>query len=828
MKLFDSFSEPGFHSSIVTTFGVDFGAYESIVLGRLREVGCHNNVLIADDRMLGMSLGDAFRRPAHAGRRYSVTGAASTGVFHPKLVLQLGKKVGRLLVASANMTSAGLAGNLEVVGSVSASETDRQAIPIFQSAIAYLQQFLGHGSVARRQFDWAMHRTPWLKAATDTEVNATVELDDGRRLSFVVNTPDKGIGERFLELIGQRQVKRLVVASPYWDPSLAALTWMQRRLDPEATAVLVQPDSALFPVHALPRSRAVLLFDANKVKGTVSSRFAHAKMFIAEVDGSDCVLFGSANCTLAALGGEDAPGANEEVCLYRELPSGHATQLLGMNEALTDAARIATDAMLPYEQTEEIPLDALGRKLPGRFELSGNILKWWPPSGATGDDAELKLLDQHGAPNDGELVRLHRQNEAISYRFAGDELPYFAQIQWPEVESSIAVIVVEQAIQQSQRRIASKAVENALAFLDDEEAFEGLWLLELIDTVASDQAEYRPKGSTDASDDLENEDVQHEAKTLPYAEFIAGRDISKGVEAGSQLATTQHEPVRGFLNALLGLKNQNFLIEEVDPPGPDLSTPGEPDNPEDSVDQGEQLEIEPLTPHPNALNSDQRHQLRRQQAYYKDTQKTIADAVHRFIADVQRRVTSDGIEKTDLLRLRVLLMVVLGAGSKKSVLLPTDPTAKISRRQVLASQGEFGWPSLVGRLLFAFFRTHAGSHDPLVKKIKVEQNGECGIPADILECWATCFWAAGAVYVAIDDKNQRLKQPLKKQEADEDLYRVTRLPIGENLGERTTEFFYRLNQRFAERLGVSADEITVRHQMLVKGKMTSGATPATC
>lgn len=152
MKLFDSFSEAGFHSSIVTTFCVDFGAYESIVLGRLREAGCHNNVLIADDRMLGMSLGDAFRRPAHAGRRYSVTGAASTGVFHPKLVLQLGKKVGRLLVASANMTSAGLAGNLEVVGSVSASETDRQAMPIFQAAIAYLQQFLGHGSVARCGF----------------------------------------------------------------------------------------------------------------------------------------------------------------------------------------------------------------------------------------------------------------------------------------------------------------------------------------------------------------------------------------------------------------------------------------------------------------------------------------------------------------------------------------------------------------------------------------------------------------------------------------------------------------------------------------------------
>ena len=39
MKLFESFSDAGFHSCVVTTFGVDFGAYESIVLSRLREAG---------------------------------------------------------------------------------------------------------------------------------------------------------------------------------------------------------------------------------------------------------------------------------------------------------------------------------------------------------------------------------------------------------------------------------------------------------------------------------------------------------------------------------------------------------------------------------------------------------------------------------------------------------------------------------------------------------------------------------------------------------------------------------------------------------------------
>lgn len=827
MKLFDSFSDVGYHSSVVTTFGVDFGAYESIVLGRLREAGCHNNVLVADDRMLGLSMSDAFQRPAHAGRRYSVTGALSTGVFHPKLVLQLGTKAGRVLVASANMTSAGLAGNLEVVGAVSASEVDRQAVPVFQAAIAYLQQFLAPGSVARRQLDWAMHRTPWLKVAADAEVNATVELDDGGRLAFVVNTQDKGIGERFLELIGERQVKRLVVASPYWDPSLAALAWMQRRLEPGATAVLVQRDSALFPLHALARDGGVVLFDADKVKGTVPSRFAHAKVFVAEANDGDCVLFGSANCTLAALGGEGVPGANEEVCLYRELPPGQATQLLGLSEALTDAARIAAADLPAYEQTDEIPLDSLARKLPGRFELAGNILKWWPPNGATAEGAELLLLDQHGEPNAGELVQLHRRDEAVFYRFAGSELPYFAQVHWPEVESSLAVIVVEQAIQQSQRQMASRTVENALAFLDDEEAFEGLWLLELIDAVAPDQAEYRPKGSSDASVGLGNSEIQNPAKMLSYTEFIAGREVTKGVEVGSHLATTHHESVRGFLNELLGRDSQNFLSGGPDPVGPDLNTTGETDNPQKSVEDGEQLEDEPLAPKLADLSKDERQQLRRQQAYYKDTQKSIADAVQRFIADVQRRTTSQPLGIADLLRLRVLLMVVLGAGSNKSALLPADPTAKVSRRQVLPSQGEFGWPYLAGRLLFAFFRAHGGSHGPLVEKLAIAAEGIAGIPDDVLECWATCFWAACAMHVAIDEKKQRLKLPLKKQEADEDLYRGTRVVREEALGERVTELFSRLNQRFSERLGVSATELEARHHMLVEGTMSRGTALVT-
>ena len=36
MKLYEAFSARGYHTSLVTTFGIDFDTYESVALPRLR------------------------------------------------------------------------------------------------------------------------------------------------------------------------------------------------------------------------------------------------------------------------------------------------------------------------------------------------------------------------------------------------------------------------------------------------------------------------------------------------------------------------------------------------------------------------------------------------------------------------------------------------------------------------------------------------------------------------------------------------------------------------------------------------------------------------
>ena len=46
MKLYDRFGAKGFHSSFITTFGIDFDTYKNVCLNRLRGAGCTNNFIL--------------------------------------------------------------------------------------------------------------------------------------------------------------------------------------------------------------------------------------------------------------------------------------------------------------------------------------------------------------------------------------------------------------------------------------------------------------------------------------------------------------------------------------------------------------------------------------------------------------------------------------------------------------------------------------------------------------------------------------------------------------------------------------------------------------
>jgi hypothetical protein len=515
--------------------------------------------------------------------------------------------------------------------------------------------------------------------------------------------------------------------------------------------------------------------------------------------------------------------------LARELPAGEAVRMLGLEEVLSSDLALDAAEVPTFCPADDIPLAELGAKLAGRFELAGDLLCWWPPESLATEGATIQLLNQLAEPVACTLTRLGSQSRPAAFRFVGIVTPYFAQVRASAFVSSLAVVVIEQAIHQTQRRTSGRGVESALELLDDDEASEGLWLLEVIQRLTDAERDMRSTlGAADQqTEEKGSVDSAPDSRVLTYEEFVAGRRVEEGsvTSSGSHLASTHHESVRSFLNALIGKRAALDFLEgaDDDAPAPNLGLGDETFNGTAATEFGD---LPPPSPDAAKVNhdADAQRQLERRKRYVEDTQRSIVEGVEAFLKGLREQAQGQSLSVVDLLRLRVVLVVVLGAGSKKVDLRPKDFSAQVHRRQVLPSGGECSWRRVVGRLLYDFFRDHVGTRAPLVKSLRLESDDGDGLPEDVLECWATCFWALCAMRVAVNEAGALF--PVSNSEAalGADIYRFTRLLPKQALGAVVHDVFVGMNGRYAERLGVSAERIEHEHRVLVNADRLSATT----
>jgi hypothetical protein len=387
MRLYERLGDTGFHTAVISTFGLDFAAFETIALSRLRAAGCRNVILVADSAMVGLALDGDAPMPRVAGAEYLlVKASANGGVFHPKIVLQLGRKGGRMIIASANATVAGLAGNLELASIVECGLGDSGEQRIIAAGWQFLGRFLDERQQAvADKLDWARARTPWL-ARAEPAVGPQTLADGSTAAAFLASGAAEGIGAQFLRMVGGATADRLVVVSPYWDEGLIALRRLQDDLGAADTAALIDTAQGLFPVAALGSGRAVRIvelagFDEKRFSKT-NKRFVHAKLIVAATETTDHVLVGSANCTLAALGHESRPGINEEACLYRRLPGGRVLADLGLASIANGESTVDLTKLPSFDIGEALPLNDARARDPGIFEAVFDRLHWWPASPA--------------------------------------------------------------------------------------------------------------------------------------------------------------------------------------------------------------------------------------------------------------------------------------------------------------------------------------------------------------------------------------------------------------------------------------------------------------
>jgi hypothetical protein len=807
MKLYERFADKEFHTSIATSFGIDFDAYENIVLPRLRGAGCRNNLVLADGRMLTHALCGASALPHHAGRLYTINGIGALGVFHPKLFMQAGRRRGRLIVSSANLTTPGLGGNLELAGMVMSDEPGSGEQQLVAAGWQYLSRFLnGDQQATAAQVDWMLSRAPWLAKATPA--TSPVGIADGTLAALLTTGEASGIGQRFTALVDE-PVERLIVISPYWDPNLAALSYLMERLSPGEISVLLDPECTVFPKWALGKVQGVRLYDRGDFR---KGRFIHAKSIIAQTATADHVLVGSANCTLSALGNADSAGSNEEACLYRRLPPGSMANALGLGTILTGERQLDPATLPDMDLDEELPLGELAALNPGRFECRVDTLTWHPTNAFDPAECTITLLNQNGKAMPCRLSPLTNGGDTQRLQISEtQERPAFARVQHEDGRvSAPSIVMLIDRLRAVVREVSSRQADNALRQLDDETE-ASLMLLDVLGILERiERGEPTSKEPITILKACKDEGGgAPEYRTLSYEQFIAGRrPRTENQLPHNSLTGSDVSVVRSFLNRVIGLvANEQEDQREVAPlPAGAFDLGDETNDGQAALNAGEEFDTSKTR---REEEEHERAEHRRAAAAKKANKEQIIVAIAAFSKRIRERKESGVLDNHDVIRLRALLMIVCTAA------LPVTPVknskAKGSRLQVLPPEGDpNSWPTLIGRALFEFF----GGKTPGIRHLYLTGEHD-QIPDDILECWATCYWCLQACLTAPVSARERERLARYVKPLAEFVYILTLPTKAELLGTDVTGLMSAMSEAYGKRLGIEGEAIASAHRAMV-------------
>ena len=290
----------GYDIALMTTFNFEINYFERAILYQLTAHNVKTISVYVDAAELSSSLTEV--ESCHIGRRYMVNPVRISGAFHPKVVLLLGEKKAKLIVASANITTSGYAINNEVYGCIGYIAKNPEYLDVICDAIDF---FVGVDKLSYQ-----------LDSDTIKEVTTFPYYRRARRngkLSLIHNL-NRPILEQVKDSVTER-INSIYLAVPYYDPQLVALSSIKTAFPDAREHLYIQNNRSTFPKdyndenHITDNINIFRMFLDNK-----SRAFYHGKVFLFKGTEHDYILYGSANCTQAALASTHADNGNVECC----------------------------------------------------------------------------------------------------------------------------------------------------------------------------------------------------------------------------------------------------------------------------------------------------------------------------------------------------------------------------------------------------------------------------------------------------------------------------------------------------------------------------------
>lgn len=285
----------GYDIALLTTFNYDVRFFERAILNPLVSNNIRTVSVFADSKEFASSLAEL--NYSEIGRKYIVTPVDIDGAFHPKVALLLGDKKARLIVGSANLTTAGYYRNNEVYNCIDYSEEHGE----YQDIIAAAIQFFVRISAFSYPVDSeVIERIRSYSYYCRAKYNGIIRL---------IHNIDHSLLDQIKEIIDEK-IDEIDIAVPYYDTTLSILEQFKDVFVNPRLKLFIQNKTSTFPISEKQKGMDIYAFE--QLKDNKSNRFYHAKVFLFKAKDKSYVLYGSANCTKAALSNTASNGGNVE------------------------------------------------------------------------------------------------------------------------------------------------------------------------------------------------------------------------------------------------------------------------------------------------------------------------------------------------------------------------------------------------------------------------------------------------------------------------------------------------------------------------------------
>ena len=370
-----------YEMALMTTFNLDVDFFERFVAGTLYGNGVKKIALFVDAKELNKEINRTWKKSLMMGTRYSVNPVRMPGSFHPKVLLLLSPDRAKLFVASANYTFSGYSTNNEIFDTFEIDSNHIENLSIIKAAADFFEKIYALNYTYKLDDNIIEE----MRSMHCLGLNATTSDPDTR----LIHNIDKPIIDQLQEIIGK--ASSVDIAVPFYDNELDAVSRLIKEISLDGVKAYVQNHQSRFNVKKANDIEELSISAFDGFNHPESRSFYHGKVFRFMTESASWILYGSANCTGAALCGTPQMGGNIECCIL-ERGEKEEFDYFYDNVCLSDPEESVECDLLDFssQEKEEHYYFKYGIALDTTVELAIGVIGAYAEPSVFIDDEELQ------------------------------------------------------------------------------------------------------------------------------------------------------------------------------------------------------------------------------------------------------------------------------------------------------------------------------------------------------------------------------------------------------------------------------------------------------